>query len=251
MAHSRVKPGGWGVNEKLTSAQQNALDINVRDSLDKTSAGDTISGAVLLDATGSVTANAAGSKLKTATGGRLELGDDDYPTLKVGHAGRTLIRGYKLCACGAMYAAAWTIGFSSVVRPCLIGNATTDLVVVSLDDMIQNGATLSRVDMTFAISNAHGGGLPAVQPQIVVERYKNDATQTGLGTATLAAGSAVAYYNGGNEQTLSVTGLTEVVDKTQYTYGLIITDESGANSVAGNRFHRIKVTEAITDLRPF
>lgn len=251
MAHSRVKPAGWGVNEKLTSAQQNALDINVRDSLDKTSAGDTISGAVLLDATGSVTANAAGAKLKTATGGRLELGDDDFPQLKIGHTGRTLIRGYRLCGHAPIYSAAWTIGFTATLRPHLLGNATTDLAVLIIDDMLQNGATLSSVDMTFAISNAHGGGLPALQPQIVVERYKNDSTQTGLGTATLAAGTTGAYFAGGAEQTLSVTGLTEVIDKTQYTYGVIITDESGANSVAGNKFHRIKATQAITDLRPF
>ncbi len=35
MSISRVKPAGWGVNEKLTSAQQNALDINVTNALDK------------------------------------------------------------------------------------------------------------------------------------------------------------------------------------------------------------------------
>lgn len=52
MAHARVKPATWGLGEKLTSAQENQLDINVSESVDKTSAGDTISGALTLSVAG-------------------------------------------------------------------------------------------------------------------------------------------------------------------------------------------------------
>lgn len=250
MAFSRVKPAGWAVNEKLTSAQMNALDIDHASAVDKSAAGDTVSGTLSLAATGILSADAAGALIRTKTGGRFELGDNDYVTLKTGHAGRTLVRGYRFCATGAMYAAAWTIALISLVRPYLRGNATSDIAVVPLDDFLQNGATLSRIDLTFAIGTSHGA-LPASQPSISIERYKNDGTQSVLGSTTLAAGTTGAYYNGGAEQTLSVTGLTEVIDKTQYTYGAILIDENGANSIAGNAYHRLKATQAITDLKPF
>lgn len=44
MSHARVKPAGWAYKEQFTSAEANQLDINVRDSVDKTVAGDTVSG---------------------------------------------------------------------------------------------------------------------------------------------------------------------------------------------------------------
>lgn len=54
MTTPRVKPAGWGVGEKLTSAQADQLDINITNSLDKTSAGDTLSGVVTLSGVGRI-----------------------------------------------------------------------------------------------------------------------------------------------------------------------------------------------------
>lgn len=45
MTHVRTKTGGWAVNEKLTSAQANDLDIKTESSLDKT--GDSLAGVIL------------------------------------------------------------------------------------------------------------------------------------------------------------------------------------------------------------
>ena len=49
MAFTRVKPDGWAVNEELTSAQANALDIDHANAVDKT--GDVITGNVHVGAT--------------------------------------------------------------------------------------------------------------------------------------------------------------------------------------------------------
>ena len=55
MAIARVKPANWAVNEKLTSAQQNAVDTNITFALDKRAGEtDTLSSAITVDATGSI-----------------------------------------------------------------------------------------------------------------------------------------------------------------------------------------------------
>lgn len=57
MSHSRVKPSNWAANEKLTSTQMNSLDTNVSNSVDKTSAGDTVSGPLTLSGAGRIVTN--------------------------------------------------------------------------------------------------------------------------------------------------------------------------------------------------
>jgi hypothetical protein len=59
----RVKPGGWASGDTLTSAQQNQIDINISNSLDKTGqgGGDVITGAVSFSGAGQLTANQAGA----------------------------------------------------------------------------------------------------------------------------------------------------------------------------------------------
>lgn len=52
MTISRVKPANWAVNERLTSAQMNTLDTSLATALDKTSAGDTLAGAITLNTAG-------------------------------------------------------------------------------------------------------------------------------------------------------------------------------------------------------
>lgn len=241
MTFARINGGGWAANASLTSAQANALDIDHANALDKTVAGDTIAGVVILG---------AAAKLTTSGGGTFELKNNDYVKLGAGHAGLSQVR-TRLIAGGAVYAAAWTIGLISLVRPALKGNATTDVAIIQIEDILQNGETISQIDLLFQITNNHAGGLPAVQPQFSFVRYKKDGTNLSLGTIVMAAGTTGVYYNGGAAQTLSLTGLTEVIDKTQYTYGILLQDESGANSVAGNLFQQITTTATIADVRPF
>jgi hypothetical protein len=52
MSHAKVKPAGWGSGDELTHAEISQLDTNVSESLDKTSAGDTIEGAITLSGAG-------------------------------------------------------------------------------------------------------------------------------------------------------------------------------------------------------
>src|SRR6478736_3427993 len=56
MSLSLTKPGGWVLNEKLTSAQITDIDQKTEKALDKTVAGDTLSGAVVCASAGRVVA---------------------------------------------------------------------------------------------------------------------------------------------------------------------------------------------------
>jgi hypothetical protein len=54
MSFSPIKIGGWGINDMLASTSMNLFQTNMLNSLDKSSAGDTLNGAINLGATGNV-----------------------------------------------------------------------------------------------------------------------------------------------------------------------------------------------------
>lgn len=66
MSFSRVKPDGWAANEKLTSAQQNQLDIDHAKAVDKT--GDTITGNVHVGNAARITVD-SGGQIRVDSGG--------------------------------------------------------------------------------------------------------------------------------------------------------------------------------------
>ena len=61
MSFTRCNPGGWSVGSKLTSVQMNRLDIDHANALDKTVAGDTLSGSIAMEATASINTSYAGN----------------------------------------------------------------------------------------------------------------------------------------------------------------------------------------------
>jgi len=75
MAISRVKLN-WAVNEKLTSGQQNALDLNVTNALDKRAAQTDTLSSVITVASGGAIAFASGSTLSTVSGVTTTLNGD-------------------------------------------------------------------------------------------------------------------------------------------------------------------------------
>ena len=73
MSFSRANGSTWAVGDKVTSAQLNQLDADHALALDKSAAGDTLSGVVTIGSGGQIlSAQAAG--VKTTTSGGLQLG---------------------------------------------------------------------------------------------------------------------------------------------------------------------------------
>ena len=134
--------------------------------------------------------------------------------------------------------------------------ATNDSIFVSLDEIVNHGETLTSADVSMIVQDAHGGGLPANQPLLTIEKVSYPGTSLATSTTVQAyqmtASSAAVYYNGGNVQhlTFNVTP-NHVVDKDVYSYRLKIVDEYGLNSAAGNAYYYIKLSSVLDKLKPF
>jgi len=111
------------------------------------------------------------------------------------------------------------------------GNGSAARVVI----MPPHGATLTNVRMAFAVASSH---LPAVQLGFRVMRITAStgaqADLNAAGTIITTAGSGAAYF--------ALTSLdypctqNNVVDRTLYSYVLLVVDESGAGALPNNLF---------------
>lgn len=123
MSISRVKPAGWGVNEKLTSGQQNLLDINVTYALDKRSGqSDTLASTVTVSGamtfTNNITHNGLNATFNgasafngTAAFGAYTLFTDDVILNNYGSMTRI---NSNITFSGSSFTMDWTAGAGSV-----------------------------------------------------------------------------------------------------------------------------------------
>jgi hypothetical protein len=272
MSHARVKPAGWAVNEKLTSAQQNQLDINVSESVDKTVAGDTVSGVLTFASasgvtmqsgsaltqnsgataalSGVTTVTGAASKITTASSGRIEHGDNDYPQLAVGHTGRTMVRYYSFGQFPRVGDSNADIG--------LIGMTLAAAEAAAFILPVHHGAVLTSAAVRFIPNTGHAN-LPGTNIALTIARRSN-AVGGAQATANLLSTGAVSYapvgapatadYNDGLIKALTLTcDQNHTIDRTQYSYDLTLTNESGTDSAATLFVALVLTFSSITDLR--
>jgi hypothetical protein len=245
MSFTRIKPGNWAVNEKLTSAQMNAIDVDHANALDKSVAGDTISGAIAIASTGKIQASAAGALIQTTTGGRIQLGDNDYPTFS---ATRSISRALPIIIQqGPNFN--WTVTNEGSTSNSLGVSGYMDITAALID-----GSTLSSVDVYFSVGAAHSG-VPIALPLLAVYRRVITAPNpASLGNAVYSPtpSSGAIWTNAGNTNTWNVPCTTNnVIDRSQYCYFVALTDESGANAIVGNVYQALRLNmTAIADMRP-
>jgi len=253
MAFTRINPGGWAANAQLTSAQINALDIDHANSLDKTVAGDTINGPIIFagGGTGQITANltatvrggiaggisarvAAGIQSDAVNGINLNGGANDNVTFPA----RT--KNIKILPHPFGLQAGWTV--STIGFQVLVGSATVANQTFNIPHLI-NGATLATVK-TWLMVSAHAN-VPANLPTLIVYRRTlfSAATADALVPLAVAAvafptpGSGPLWTASGNLQNWTYTTTqNNVIDTSLYVYYLLIADENGLNSVAGNQY---------------
>ena len=268
MSFSRVNGTSWSVGAQLTSAQMNQLDIDHANALDKTVAGDTLSGVVQIAATGSiiaqnangVTAQAAGgitayvaAGIRTDVAGGIQLsgGANDWPTF---YATRT--RTIALPLQPTPLASGWTSANGPIVGP-----ATSVVQVLGLP-VVHNGATLTSVSITLIASGPHSS-VPASLPSMQVFRqtlaasvFPNPTFAPALSTTSTQAfspapGSGSAWDNSGETQLLTyICNQNNVIDNTQYAYYVLLIDEHGSGSVAGNLYYGLQCSyQGIADMR--
>lgn len=122
-------------------------------------------------------------------------------------------------------------------------DADTETCIADITAFLPCGGHIT--DITAAIKGPGGhGSLPAVMPSLVLTKcdiaaYNSAPTITTVATAADTSATIGAYEA---EHTLGATGIGEVCDPLSYRYNLVITGESGANSVDGLSIWRVSVT---------
>lgn len=248
-----MNPGLWGVGDKLTSAQQNALDANTSYALDKRSGEtDTLESVVTLD--GTITVGAAGKVLTSTAGSVIEASGSGKIELK-GSAtleqtsGTSAIKIYKALTYNPVpdvkiwmplqprvQPAGWSIGNDG----WMTADANGDNVQFSLQH-IPDGALLSYGTFQVVMAGAHAG-VPGTQPRVRVVRYDpvNNASVV-IGTSTLAAGSTATYEATTQIVADCTASAYRTVDKSQYEYAVEIRAESGANALTGSVWRGVQI----------
>lgn len=133
---------------------------------------------------------------------------------------------------------------ASIVGYAQDGVGTAGAVKIPI--RVPHGVTLTAVAVYLDAAGGHGA-LPATMPSVSVRRC--DPTQAGvdvstLGTSTDGSANVAAYEV---PHAVTVSGLTEVVDRTLYGYAVRVTGETGANSAVGLLLHGfLKITYTIT-----
>lgn len=254
MTFARVNPGGWAVGAQLTSGQQNQLDIDHANALDKSAAGDTLLGVVTIGGGGAqIVANSANAVESTFTSG---ITTNVAGGISSQAVGGIILRGG---------ATDWVTFFPSRTRtlwvpphsrsgntawgnsqgfPVVFGPGTISQELFFLPGLHQ-GATLSSLVVAIQVFDTHAGGVPSNLPTASVIRMP--FVGAGLSTQALsttavqsfspAPGSGAAWYNGNNWQFWTYTcNQNNVIDTTQFTYAVLLVDENGANSHSTNSY---------------
>lgn len=251
MSFTRANPSGWtpsGSGSEVTTAQIDALDLDIGNSLDKGPDGDGVFGDLTI--TGSLKASAgsnvsAGSTCTTASGGRVLLGDGDYPTLKTPYA----IARYLPVLFQVNSTNVWNVS-----RNYSTNDPSTGLLGASgsmdIGSELIDGMTLASIDLYFVVA-AHAQ-VPQALPNVAIDRV---AIATGAVTALASTRmptpvSPNAWYNNSQVQSFNLP-IGSTIDRTQYEYFFSFLDESGVGAVLGNQYHLLRLNMTnLVDMRP-
>ncbi len=121
----------------------------------------------------------------------------------------------------------WTVLQGGMASNVTLG----DYLYVGLD--VPHGATLTSVTIYINPDGAHVG-LPANMPRIRVSKIGIGGTETVIGVETTDATAFLVVYEAAH--TITVSGLSEVIDRTAYRYNVRLQSESGANALAGMEY---------------
>lgn len=258
MTFTKLFPGGVPANATLTSAEIQTFDTNLSNALDKTPAGDTISGPILIGSSGNLTLTAdafidllagsfvdieSGAVVTVKTGGTLRY-QSGYPSFSTARTRSVVYSTASLPLAGGVNA-----GLLGVIT-----SITGQVLGFSIPG--HDGATLASVDVIFAVDNGHVG-LPGTPPAMSVQRVSYVVGSAASPESLYTLGGAVytplslANYNNGFLKKMTLTcDQHNVIDRSTYAYNVIVVHESGTDSIAaGNYLALILNFSAISDLR--
>lgn len=234
MTISKVNAVGWAVGEKLTSAQANAFDTKIITALDGSGGGTySPSGALILGGSG---VHLSGANHKVLAAGALTV--ESGGTLTLAGTANYVILGSRQLTRSCPWSTALSTNFASGGGYTLV-HSNTSAGTVSNFLPLPNGAQLNQVhvDVVGESSGVVGG---ITMPTLSVWKFNlatNVATQIGS-TYTDPSASEAAFEA---LHTLSVTGLTETINRVTHAYYAVITAPTGGNTQSGFEISPMKV----------
>lgn len=132
----------------------------------------------------------------------------------------------------------WTANFWGEAEQ-LLDNSTDP---ASCPIRVPHGAVLTAVSVRVAAVGGHGG-LPGTMPRIFVTRHNDTGAHTSLGNQIDTSASTGTYQTAHD---ITLSGLSETIDRTLYRYSARLTGEAGANFIAGLRAVYVSCTYTIT-----
>jgi hypothetical protein len=205
MSFSRVKPDGWAVNEKLTSAQQNQLDIDHTKAVDKT--GDAVTGEIgflggssIVMSTGSILKIADGAVMEGQSGSTSVFRSGSFITVNSGCnfvvASTMTISGLLQAVGNASFTGStFTIGGSTSVTingaTSVNGNAFFSLPVTCFDNLLIDGNSIAG-DRKLRVFDAAYLDIEAFSRMRVLSGAFMDVS----GTAFFKDGSSTTFESG-------------------------------------------------------
>ncbi|MRG98200.1 hypothetical protein [Polyangium spumosum] len=223
MSFTRIKPGGWAVNEKLTSAQQNQLDIDHANAVDKT--GDTVEGLITFQGGGGITIATGG--FLTISGGSLNISGAGNSINLLSGASLTTDATSPVSFGGTLsVAGATTLGALTVNGITALNGATTVTGALTTSNTVTaNGAVTTNSTLTTNDPVTHNDSVTC-NSGLVVESGVLDL-RPGAG-ALVEAGASLVHANLSNQTYQSGAVCT-------YQSGSSLTLNSGSTASIGGQ----------------
>ena len=199
MTFARVKPDGWAVNEELSSAQINALDIDHADAVDKT--GDTVPGVIEFDSGAEIVLN-LGAAFTAESGAVADF--DAGSTVTVGGAFNVVGGDVDLDSAStfAVDCVALFNGAATHAANVTLNNSANLIVAGSSGVLIQGGASIAWANTANASFQA--GSTATVQNgAFLTVASGGTLTLSGIGTIpsggvlTVASSGSIVVASGG------------------------------------------------------
>jgi hypothetical protein len=255
LSFNRVNPGGWAQGGIFTSSQGNQLDLDHVNALDKTVAGDTLSGVVTLASTGQISVGVsqgialtspsalvvgATLGLVTTVSGGLALGGGSSDWIQFNQQRSRLVIAPPTPMAPLQTGWSTSLGYGlqkvGARRPA-------PAVVFPLQP--HHNSTIQSVVCYFAIGALHAA-VPGTPPAMELFRVpcRNGGGSppgiqhlSGTPVQTMPVGglNGTTYYQSGNVQSMLYTATqNNLVDTSNYSYLCLVADETGSNSMFNN-----------------
>lgn len=264
MATSITKPSGWAVNEKLTSAQMTAVDINAGSGLDKrTGETDTldstisVTGTISADVTDAIVVANGGSigveegSIEVETDGAINIQSGGLIDVKTG--GQLLLSGTNKVSL-ASRSVTRKMGMFHPDDPTQWTNIdgffqtdTTSAAIAWVDLDLPHNSTLTALSVSVSAGSGHGG-LPAVMPAIRAYQM-TDSDSVAITVSTSDTSASVGAFQ--STHSISVSGLSVLIDRSTSRYALRFTSESGLNAADDLLLFSCTATVTMTQMDDF